>query len=415
MGRQFLSSRKKSSIRLMCIKCKRMKTDRRIIPPTMQAFQTVIDQIINSSKQFFSRIGGEILKVRIPSHTTRSASGGIAICPILFVEFDNAGILGTGDFYDEIYKRYRRMRVDWWKAMETAGITIQSDPKATNRPHFVPVLSDEHTQGEPYPKLDRGFSRLKVVRLDDIPVSADQSRVIETYDLEYGIRTTKGKLFDFDEGLLLSVRSAAEAFPQIGCFTEFGAGSGSSSALVLRSAQVTEAIVNDSSKDLREHLETYLGELAREKSTRLTVRIGDALTMPYPTHIDVLAIGTAFGSQPVLWSKRGADLKSALGERGVVLVASAMVEMLFYFFLTHGGEERLNRWPWKKDLLSLSDLFENVTSMRVNDLVLTIASSSRSSVEKIVAHMEANGSEEFKPGLPYEMVGSGTRDIPKGV
>ena len=126
--------------------------------PPDQSQRAYVDRVVESSVRFFDRLGGEIIEICLPSHPTKSYLGESATCPILFVEFENANLLGSGDFFEEVYKRYRKIRLDWWEAMETAGIAIHIGPYAVNRPHFVPILSKKHTFGKPYAKLDRGFS-----------------------------------------------------------------------------------------------------------------------------------------------------------------------------------------------------------------------------------------------------------------
>lgn len=361
----------------------------------------MIWRIIELSRGFFCEVGGCILEVKIVEGDPGGAPTDPAWCPVFLVQFSNADLFGgTVDFYPEVYERYRMLRKDWWDSLKKDGALQAADRHMEVRPHFVPFLSKPYRSGISYPRLERSGSALKIVRLREIERSPYLRRLFSKYHLEYGIRTSNGKLFDLDEALLLGVRSTVETLGEVDLFMDVGTGTGSASALAMRKANVNRVIANDVSEEVRPHLESYLGSLANGTQTHFEVAIEDCTMMEYPLGIDVLAISTIFGSQPTLLWKKGAEIRKSLGSKGVLLSATSMTDMTFYHHLIHGTEPRLSTWPWYTKVRSLDTLFAHLKALRVRNQVLTLASQSGRIIENVSDKMKKEGAEDFNVGPP---------------
>ncbi len=269
------------------------------------------------------------------------------------------------------------------------------------RPHLVPLPSKSSCPyGTSYPRLRSSGSTLEIVCLQKSGRSSYARHLFSKYHVEYGIRTARGKVFDQDEALLLGVKSTVESLGKVDLFMEVGAGTGSASAVAMESANVCKVIANDISEDVRRHLEYYLGSLAKAKGTHLTVSIADCSIMKYPSGTSVLAVSTVFGSQPTLLSKKGPEIRKALGSEGVLLSASSMTDMLFYHYLINGGEPRLRVWPWYARTRPLHTLFNHVRALKVGNQVLSLASQSERTIGHVSDRMKEEGADDFHVELP---------------
>jgi hypothetical protein len=213
------------------------------------------------------------------------------------------------------------------------------------------------------------------------------------FDLQFAIRGRSGRLYDLPEGLLLAVRAACDAMPSLESFVELGAGTGAAAALVLRRAPAKRVLVHDESEVAARHLREHLGTLAIEMGARLEVVSGDCRTQPFTEPISLLALALPYAQQPSLLVRRGRELREALGDDGLLVAATSTVGMRFYQSLIDGDDRRLAAWPWYKPGHTLRDLFGAGATVRVRNLVLSIASGSSYRVDATVAGMVARGGE----------------------
>jgi hypothetical protein len=232
-----------------------------------------------------------------------------------------------------------------------------------------------------------------VVPLDSVPRSSYLDRMRREYGLEWGIRGSSGRLFDLAEGLLLATRCATDALIDVGSFVELGAGTGAVSGMVLRRAQPKRALVHDESFAVTRHLREFLGPISIETGSRLEVVDGDCRTIAFDEPIALLVVGLPFAEQPSLLARNGEHIRSALGEDGLLVSATSTAGMHFYQSLIDGGDPRLAAWPWYVPGASLRDMFHVGATLRVRNLVISIASESTSRVDATVAGMVSRGAE----------------------
>jgi hypothetical protein len=213
------------------------------------------------------------------------------------------------------------------------------------------------------------------------------------YGLEFGIRGTSGRLFDLAEGLLLAVRCATDALIEVRSFAELGAGTGAVAGIVLRRAQPKRVLVHDESPVATRHLREHLGPLAIETGARLDVIDGDCRAIALDQALSLLVLGIPFAQQPSLLARSGDRIREALGDDGLLVSATSAAGMRFYQALIDGGDSRLAAWPWHVPGASLRDLFSSGATVRVRNLIVSIASGSTPRVDATVAGMVSRGAE----------------------
>lgn len=344
-----------------------------------------------ASGDFFGPLGGSVLDVHYeplePEQDTLDAEVGATVS----VAFDNAGLFGDADadIYDEVYPRYRDLRNEWWAALRERADELSSPL----RPYLLPVPTERAAHGLALPLRRPSVGDVSVVPLDSVPRSSYLDRVRREYGLDYGIRGASGRLFDLAEGLLLAVRSAADAVTDLSSVVDLGAGTGAATNLVLRRTKPKRVLVQDDRTAVGDHLAENLWPSAREQGAGVDVVVGDARTLSFVEPIDLLVISLPFAQQPSLLAHRGAELREALGAGGVLVSASSMVGMRFYQALIAGDDPRLRAWPWYAATPSLRTLFAGVGTVRVRNLLVTVASNSSGRVDAVVAGMVGRGGE----------------------
>ena len=344
------------------------------------------------SAEFFGQFGGTVLGSSVEPLAPEPDDDVPFLGATVTVAFDNAGIFGDdrADVYDDVYPRYRALRTEWWR---TLANTATADDEPALQPNLHPLSQPGAPVGPPLPARSRPSREVEVVPLDTVPRSPYVDRMRRQYGLEFGIRSSGGRLLDLAEGLLLAVRAATDALHEIDSFVDLGSGTGAASGLVLRRSRPKHAFVHDDSYIAARHLNEHLGPLAIETGTNLQVVTGDCRAVEFAQPVDLLAIGLPFAQQPSLLARSGPAIKAALGHDGVLVAATSTVGMRFYQALIDGDDPRLAAWPWYVRGASLPDLFPVGATVRVRNLVISIASASASRVDATVAGMVARGAE----------------------
>jgi SAM-dependent methyltransferase len=344
-----------------------------------------------ASAEFFEPLGGSVLDVQIEPLEPERDSANAELGATVTVAFDNAGIFGDAgaDVYDEVYPRYRGLRHDWWDSLSAR----EEESALPIRPYLYPLPADGAAIGLARPYRESAARPISLVPLESLPRSSYLDRKRREYGLDFGIRSAGGRLFDLAEGLLLAVRAATEVIPDLTSFVDLGAGTGSVASLVLRRTQPKRVLVVDESEIAGAHLRDYLGPVALDHGANLSVVTGDCRDLPYDQPISLLSLSIAFAQQPSLLARRGNEIRTALGEDGLLVAATSMAGMRFYQSLVDGGDPRLRDWPWYPTGRSLRDLFGTVGTVRVRNLLVSVASESSSRVDAVVSAMAGRGAE----------------------
>ncbi len=344
-----------------------------------------------ASAEFFAQFGGTVLESSVEPLAPEPEDDVPFLGATVTVAFDNAGIFGDdrADVYDDVYPRYRALRTEWWRAL--AGIAADDEPAL--QPYLHPLPRPGAPLGPPLPARSRPNREIEVVPLDTVPRSPYVDRMRRQYGLEFGIRGSGGRMLDLAEGLLLAVRAATDALYEIDSFVDLGSGTGAATGLVLHRSRPKRAFVHDDSEVAARHLNEHLGPLAIETGTNLQVVSGDCRAVEFGQPVDLLTIGLPFAQQPSLLARSGPAIREALGNDGMLVAATSTVGMRFYQSLIDGDDPRLQAWPWYVRGASLPELFPVGATVRVRNLVISIASASASRVDATVAGMVARGAE----------------------
>lgn len=344
-----------------------------------------------ASATFFEPVGGVVVETTVELLEPEFDMAEPVLGGTVTVEFDNAGIFGDdrADIYDDVYPRYRALRDDWWRALAAAP----DDAGPLMRPYLFPVPASGAPLGPALPTRSRPSGDVEVVPLDTVARSSYLDRMRREYGLEWGIRGSSGRLFDLAEGLLLATRCATDALVDVESFAEFGAGTGAVAGLVLRRAQPKRALVHDERPTVTRHLRECLGPLSIETGAALDVLDGDCRAVPLAGPVSLLVLGLPFAAQPSLLARNGDRIRTALGDDGLLVAASSAAGMRFYQSLVDGGDPRLAAWPWHVPGASLRDMFDSGATVRVRNLVISIASNSTSRVDATVAGMISRGAQ----------------------
>lgn len=335
------------------------------------------NEFIEVSKEFFRQRGGNIRNIY---HAKRRNIEIIEIVAdesidvLCFeVEFSNRNIFGSST-YMEAYKRYRQMRNDWWECLERSGFE-QWSKNTKIIGHFIPLLSLDNVQGEPYPiQESTSYGQILTEYHEAKTNNAYYKHIHETYGLKWLLQDGNNIVIGPDIGLFYGMLAYIKSYGRINHFLDIGTGTAELSAYLIKNKLVSHITACEISTYLQEHIRNYLGNLNQDNQTMIDFQFVDALDMTIPEKFDLLSLGIYYGAQPDYFKKHGQKIRNSLSENGIVIVQSGMLEGKFNLFSIIGNNEDLYRWDWYKKENTLTAYFSEIDSVFVGDEVLTIAS-----------------------------------------
>ena len=338
-----------------------------------------------ATKDFFGKIGGKLSFLQCAKTETYSSEDLKIPCVNYYISFNNPDLFGRGDFSQEVYPRYRKMRSDWKSALNKAGIKIYSDLAAG----FVPLLGQSAGQGAGfiYPKEEREPLGLEIVDINKVG-SPYYGRLAAEYGAKFALREGGGMLVGPEGGMLRVIKTIGDFLGKINSFADIGAGTGELSAFVAKNYQPQNITVNESSPNLEAHLRRYLKEARNWDKTKIDFVFGDCRQMDIPAQADLISVGVFYGYQPSLFEKKGLAIKKSLGENGLLLVQSSMPETLFNQHLLLGDEAGIKYWPWYSEKFNLPYYFNCVESFFIENEFIILASQSKELVRKITGGLK---------------------------
>lgn len=344
-------------------------------------------EFLSASAEFFQAVGGDVLAA---FHGRRNnieilnvaENEEVTVC-CLEVEFQERSKFGS-THYLNAYEHYRQMRSDWWEHL-TARNFPQWEAATSIIGHFVPYLrSGAVSDGVPYERESTQHPGQILIPYDRVQ---NQHSYYDDIHRRYGInwllQDGRGITIGPDVGLLFAVHAALEVYSEIETFVDLGAGTGELSAFLIRKELARNIHINEYSPHLKEHLQTYLDEIRGDRNVNIAYQFTDASEFQLPPKAELVSMGIYYGAQPFFLERHGEELRAALGESGLLLIQSGMMENRFNISSLIGDDPRLFDWNWYDARCCLKTYFSSITSVFLADEIITMASNSTEKIAQV--------------------------------
>lgn len=337
------------------------------------------------TKSFFEGFGGKLLFSRITKAKTYSSQDSKITCINYYVVFDNKDLFGRGDFSDEIYPKYRKMRSDWKCVLRKYGMKLYSDIAVG----FVPLLSlknKKYCSGYEYEKEIKDPLGVTILNINKI--KSDYYRELtRKFKVKFALKEGGGMFIGPEGGMLYALEAANNILKKIDCFVDVGSGTGEMSAYVLKNCNPKKVVVNEASPGLKSHLKKYLRDTVKTSKTEVVFDLDDCRKMKFPKKADLISVGVFYGIQPSFIKNKVYEITKSLGAQGLLIIQSSMPETLFNQHILMGDEEGINKWPWYSKKFILSSYFSCVKVIFIDNQFITLASQSHDLISEIVGNL----------------------------
>ncbi|WP_433239910.1 methyltransferase domain-containing protein [Streptosporangium sp. CA-135522] len=300
------------------------------------------------------------------------------------VVFHDVLVFGDGgDFLTDIHPRIAALGERLAERLRGAGIEI-TGPGAEDAVAIVPYPDPRGTGGlEPVPPSQRRSRGFSVIPPRELRAhSPYYARLLDTYGPVFGVLTTNGTVVGPDGGLLGAAAAAAEAFPDPLRVVELGMGAGSTPLALAQRGKLAAYTGNDFSAEMIEHFRRSVAPELDALGVRAEAVLGSCLDAPLPP-ADLLCVGVYYQAQPSLVAARGAELAAALGESGVAVFQSGMLEDPLVTRLLYGDAAEHSAWPWYDPAFRLQNYFRWIGRHVVEQETILIATNSLNSFRAV--------------------------------
>lgn len=344
-------------------------------------------EFLSASAEFFQSVGGHLLAAfhgrRKNIEILNVAENEEVMVCCLEVEFQERNKFGS-THYLNAYEHYRQMRTDWWEHL-TARNFSQWDAATSIIGHFVPYLrSGEVADGIPYERESTQHPGQILIPYDRVENQHSYyDGIHRRYGIKWLLQDGRGITIGPDVGLLFAVHAALEVCSAVETFVDLGAGTGELSAFLIKNDLARDIHINEYSPHLKEHLQTYLEEIRGDRNLNITYQFTDASEFQLPPRADIVSMGIYYGAQPFFLALHGEELRTALGESGLLFIQSGMMENKFNISSLVGDDPRLFDWDWYDTRCCLKTYFSTVTSVFLADEVITLASNSKEKIDQV--------------------------------
>ena len=335
------------------------------------------------TNKFFKKIGGRLVHSNRIKVKTYSLKNTKIFCINYYIDFNNQNLFGNGNFSDEIYPRYRKLRKDWRNLLEKYGIKLYSNIAVG----FIPLLNNKKESNKfKYKKEKIKPLGAKILNIDKM--NSDYLRKMsKSFGVKFALEEKNGALIGPEGGMLYVLEVINKVLGKIDNFIDIGAGTGELSSYVLRSCNPRNIIVNELSVDLKKHLVNYLKKENKRK-IKITFNFKDCRNIKFPVKASLISVGVFYGDQPSFIMRKGPEMVRCLGKKGLLMIQSAMPETLFNQHILLGDVEGVNKWPWHSERFILSNYFSCVKVFFIDNQFITLASQSHDLVNKIIYDLD---------------------------
>lgn len=329
------------------------------------------------TEDFFAGINGKLLSYKYFKIKTYSSQNIKISCLNYYIGFANKNLFGLGDFSEEIYPRYRKMRSDWRGIIKQSGVDMSRIAVG-----FVPLLISAkkvNFDTFKYKKESKKPVGEKVIKINSTSPAYYQ-KMAEKFGVKFTLKEANGLFIGPERGMMEVIEVISKILKKIDCFVDVGAGSGEISAYILKNSDPKKIVVNEISCNLKKHLKEYL----KSSHTKIVFNFKDCQKIKIPQQVNLMSVGVFYGSQPSFIESRGGDIVKSLGQEGILLIQSSMPETLFSQHILIGDLDSIKKWPWYSKKFILSNNFSYVESFFIDNQFVTIASQSNGLIEKIM-------------------------------
>lgn len=330
--------------------------------------------------QFFQVYSGTVIGVEetIRDNFERIPAPGDGRLRALTVHvlLQNLGLFGGADDYlTGIHPRMTELGSLLAKHLELGGYRV-SGPEATQSVAIAPHADPAGYLGAalaPSLRPSRGYVIIPPDRLTAL--SPYYLRLLTAHGPMCGVVTNNGTVIGPDGGLVAAACLIADQAPGRIRLVELGTGAGSTPLALARRGRLNSYVGSDFSPEMVEHFrQTVQPELAAgHVPCRIELCSGQAACLPAA---DLLSIGVYYQAQPSLMAARGSEMATCLGESGVLIAQSGMMEDRLVTSLLTETTTRHAAWPWYHGEFRLNQYFRYVAEYVIEQETILVATNS---------------------------------------
>jgi SAM-dependent methyltransferase len=318
---------------------------------------------------------------------------GLLQCFTAHVLFHNVGIFGQeGDYLREVHPRMTTLTMELANRLNEGGYEV-SGPLAQTIVAILPYADPLGVSGKSLAPSMRPSKGQHIIPAEElIEKSAYYASFTHKYGASFGVVTNNGTVVGPDAGIVGAACGIAATFNRKIRVVELGSGGGST-ALVLAKRNTLESYRgNDFSSEMVDHFRANVAPQLERRGIESTVFLGSCFDMPpVEAPVDLISIGVYYQAQPSLIEKRGQEFARSLGESGVLIIQTGMLEDPFITHILSSSQQSASAWPWYRQSYHLNNYFRYVAEYVIEQEIVLVATNSRDRFLHIATSLNTYG------------------------
>jgi len=350
------------------------------------------DYLLKNITIFFKKYRGDVIGVnshiRQNFEQTPPPGDGFLLCHTVYVVFRNLGLLGLkGDFLSEVHPRLKYLSDALKKYLNDMNFNV-NNKESTEHITIVPIPDPQSEISSSLPKIEHKSRGKYIIPIHElVKHSKYYKQLFEKYNVEFGVITSNGTTVGPDGGLLGAACAVASTFSAPIKVMEVGSGSGTTPLVLLEKGYLSRYYGNDFSQEMINFLQEKAQPRLSENGIESSFYCGPSIDMKIETSIDLLSVGIYYEAQPDFFLKKGKDIAAALGDSGVLIAQTGMIENPFITDLVYNLESYHRSWPWYSERVCLKSYFNNIAEVIVEEETIIVATNNLARFNMILSNL----------------------------
>lgn len=341
-------------------------------------------QLTRELERFFAPYSATVLaveEVRRSNFERIPAPGnGLLRAFTAHVLFHNTGLFGSGgDYLTDVHPRLMILQQRLAGHLRALGMEV-SGPEAERTVTIMPYPDPGGAAGEALPPTTRYSRGFRIIPTETLlaDTSLYYAHLIDSYGPLVGVLTNNGTVVGPDGGLIAAATAAGKGTRGRLRVLELGSGAGSTALVLARQGKLAWYRGNDFSEEMVDHFHQVTTPQLARLGVDASVLAGSCFDIPLECGVDLLSVGIYYQAQPSLFDRRGAELAACVGETGLLIVQSGMLEDPFVTHLLAGPPCQNTHWPWYSPDYYLGNHFAYIAQYTLQEETILVATNNRS-------------------------------------
>lgn len=292
------------------------------------------------------------------------------------LESKNINLLGETDSF---YSKYRTLRSEFREA-----IGLSNECQFERICPGIIIIPSEHTfKGSSIKKKRETPFGFKIENINSkSPRWLEKMR--KKYGIKYVLKTKENYIIGPEEAFFSLAKNLLRK-KEAKIYTEIGAGSGELSHYILENREDVILNINEASPHLKNHLKKYFIKYG----DRINYLLKDIKKIDIPKS-DVIFCGIFYGELPSLIKEKGKKIIDALGDKGLLVIQSAMPENLFALIILNPSLlQEIKKWRWYDDKYDLTKKFKYIKTIYLKGEIFILASQNKEIIKDALKNLNA--------------------------